>query len=81
MKLSGVARAGDLDIQTTECMAYSAVTSGTEHEMPTVSCVAYNQSQQVPRIQDVTYEVISGEIEQSPAHTQRPTESDYETIL
>ena len=71
MKWSEVAKSGDLDIKTTECVAYSAVSIHAAHD-PT---------QQIPGIQeDVTYEIIPGEIEEAPPHTQRPTESEYETV-
>ena len=70
VKWSEVAKSGDLDIETTKCVAYSAVSSHAAHD----------QTQQIPGIQDVTYEVIPGEIEEPPPHTQRPTESEYETV-
>ena len=60
-----MAKSGDPDIKTAECIAYSPVThlpQNTEYEIPTVPCEAYSQSQQVPRVQeDAVYEVIPGE--------------------
>ena len=65
MKLSEVAKSGDADIKTTECIAYSPAThqpQGTEYEIPTAPCEAYGQSQQIPRVQKVgVYEIIPGE--------------------
>ena len=71
MKLSEVAKSGDTDIKTTECMAYSPVThqpQDTEYEIPTAPCEAYGQSQQIPRVQeDAVYEIIPGEGDLPPA--------------
>ena len=65
MKLSEVAKSGDPDIKTTECIAYSSVThqpQDTEYEIPMAPCEAYGQSQQIPRVQeDAVYEIIPGE--------------------
>ena len=67
MKLSEVAKSGDPDIKTTECIAYSLVTHqpqvlDTEYEIPTELCEAYGQSQQIPRVQEeAVYEIIPGE--------------------
>ena len=70
VKLSEVAKPGDSEINTTECIAYSAVThqpQSTEYEIPTVPCEAYGQSQQIPRVQEAVYEVIPGEDNLPPA--------------
>ena len=71
MKLSEVAKSGDPDIKTTECIAYSLVTrqpQDTEYEIPTGPCEAYGQSQQIPRVQeDAVYEIIPGEGDLPPA--------------
>ena len=78
-----MAKSGDPDIKTTECVAYAPVSQpyDTNYEIPTVPCAAYGQSQQIPRIQDeVTYEIIPGETGQPPAEIQRPPGSEYETI-
>ena len=60
-----MAKWGDPDIKTTECIAYSSVThqpQDPEYEIPTVPCEAYSQNQQVPRAQEeAVYEVIPGE--------------------
>ena len=83
VKWSEVAKSGDLDIKTAECVAYSPVSHphGMEYEIPTIPCAAYGQSQQIPRIQEEgTYEIIPGETGQPSAEIQRPLESEYETI-
>ena len=70
MKLSEVAKSGDADIKTTECIAYSPVThqlQDTEYEIPTAPCEAYGKSQQIPRVQDAVYEIIPGEGDLPPA--------------
>ena len=65
MKLSEVAKSGDPDIKTTECIACSPAIhqlQDTEYEIPTAPCEAYGQSQQIPRVQeDAVYEIIPGE--------------------
>ena len=76
-----MANSGDLDIKTTECVAYSVVTSNQSHgtDMSTVPCAraAYNQTQQIPTIQeDVTYELIPGENEQAPPPTHAETKGE-----
>ena len=71
VKWSEVAKPGDPDIKTTECIAYSPVThlpQDTEYEIPTEPCAAYGQSQQIPRVQEeAVYEVIPGEENPPPA--------------
>ena len=63
MKLSEVAKSGDPDIKTTECIAYSPATHQPQDtEIPTAPCEAYGQSQKIPRVQeDAVYEIIPGE--------------------
>ena len=63
-----MAKPGDPDIKTTECIAYSPVThppQDTEYE----PCAAYGQSQEIsPRVQEeAVYEVIPGEDNLPPA--------------
>ena len=83
MERRELTKSGDVDIRTTECVAYSSVTGNQSHgtDISTVPCIAYDQTQQIPIIQDVTYETIPRETEQAPAHINAETNgSEYETI-
>ena len=67
-----MAKPGDPDIKTTECIAYSPVThppQDMEYEIPTEPCAAYGQSQQIsPSVhEEAVYEVIPGEDNLPPA--------------
>ena len=68
-----MAKPGDPDITTTECIAYSTVIhqpQDTEYEILTEPCAAYmyGQSQQIARVQEeAVYEVIPGEDNLPPA--------------